>query len=181
MEKHASNDRDHIIYDCPITTCLSCNPRCTDRLKCPVNSSKLLAISTHKASICKLPIIPAVIDSAATGIFLQSSSSITNYTPYSSDNPSSRISVGNGDIIVAAGHGQLGKTTISADHVPNFSMNLVGLSSILKIGKLLFMIFCEYKILNGTAPILNNLINLIINQLNRTIYYSLLLNLMVYI
>jgi hypothetical protein len=107
--------QNHYLSDCPHPcTCL-----CGKLPKlCDTQKKKIVQIRERKYNKCKtsLPPIPAVIDSAATGIFLQSSSSITNYLPYPSTDPSRRISIGNSDIILAAGHGQLGKTSIPADH-----------------------------------------------------------------
>jgi hypothetical protein len=135
---------------------------------CDTQKKKIVQIRERKYNKCKtsLPPIPAVIDSAATGIFLQSSSSITNYLPYPSTDPSRRISIGNGDIILAAGHGQLGKTSIPADHVPNISMNLVGLSSVLKDRKVAVCDSERIQILNGTAQIKNEINNLISQSIN---------------
>jgi hypothetical protein len=89
--------RGHTIYRCPHKC--PCG-QCDKPELCKPNKDQLEEIRKQKLARCKHsllspPFIPAVIDSAATGVFLQSSSPISNYIPYRSDDPSSRIAVGN--------------------------------------------------------------------------------------
>jgi hypothetical protein len=171
---------DHKGFDCPIecTRCPSTVPSHVGK-DCKLVKQELKDIAERKArkfgsdkcklcsftsrSVSKSPTsISAALDSAANGVFLSSQSLVSNFSPYESSDPRRRINVANGEILLAAGSGYLGTSSIPVDVVPNISMNLLGLSSIMAAGMIGVCTEDKFVIMNGTSSIMSDLQSVII-------------------
>jgi len=166
---------DHRAYDCTFTcTYPSCMPAKRHIGKeCEVIQKLLIEIAKKKSqNICKSSrksVSPksastsqfAAIDSAANGVFLQSSDHIRHLLPYASNDNHRRIKVGNGQTILAEAHGTLGTTSISADYTPDISMNLLGLSPMMEAGMIGIVDKSNFVIIKETPSILSELANVI--------------------